>query len=52
MLYHIETVISDAMRTKLVDLRRQKEDANTKVEWQDALDLIGENLKNLDTRYF
>ena len=51
MLYHIETVVSGAMRTKLVDLRREKEDANLKVEWQDALDLIGENLKNLDTRY-
>ena len=32
MLYHIENVISDQMRTKLVDLKRQKEENNEQVE--------------------
>ena len=32
MLYHIELVISDAMKTKLVDLKRQKEEAGEVVE--------------------
>jgi hypothetical protein len=51
MLYHIETVVSDAMRTKLVDLKRQKEEANETVKWKDAVNLIDQNLKNLDTCY-
>ena len=51
MLYHIELVISDTMRTKLVELRRQKEEAGDEVEWADALELLSAQLKNLDTRF-
>jgi hypothetical protein len=51
MLYHIELVISDPMRMKLVDLKRLKVEANTVVEWADAVDTLSKQLKNRDTRY-
>jgi len=51
MLYHIELVISDAFRTKLVDLKRQKDELGEEVEWNDAMALLRKQLKNQDTRY-
>ena len=51
MLYYLETVVSSQMRTKLVELKCQKDEADLKVEWVDAISLMGEQLKNLDTRY-
>ena len=40
MLYHVELVVSDAMRTKLVDIKRQKEEAGEVVEWSDSCKLM------------
>ena len=51
MLYHIELVISDAFRTKLVDLKRQKDELGEDVEWSEAMALLRKQLKNQDTRY-
>ena len=51
MLYHIELVISDAFRTKLVDLKRQKDELGDDVEWSETMALLRKQLKNQDTRY-
>ena len=51
MLYHIELVVSNGFRTKLVNLKRQKEEANAVVQWKDAIDLLRSQLKNEDTRF-
>ena len=51
MLYHIELVVSDEMRMKLVELKRQTEANNNVVQWSDAVELMSKQLKNLDTRF-
>jgi len=51
MLYYLELVVSDAMRTKLVDLKRRKGETNEMVEWSDAVELLSRQLKNTDTRF-
>jgi hypothetical protein len=50
-LYYAETVISRTMKSKLVELFREKSAANEELKWTDAKSLFKRNLVDVDPRF-